>query len=87
MDVVVPKNGLFDLIEQHHTTTSSKGGRPSYPLETMLRIHLLLQWYDLRNPAMEDALIETARAHFRGKVENPNRVVKLQLGFLKTLLR
>ena len=24
----------------------------------MLRIHLLQQWYDLRDPAMEDALIE-----------------------------
>jgi IS5 family transposase len=26
----------------------------------MLRIHLLLQWYDLSDPAMEDALIEVA---------------------------
>ncbi|MFN7777635.1 MAG: IS5 family transposase, partial [Betaproteobacteria bacterium] len=40
--------------------TSSKGGRPPYPLETMLRIHLLQQWYDLSDPAMEDALIEVA---------------------------
>jgi len=27
-------------------------------LETMLRIHLMQQWYDLSDPAMEDALIE-----------------------------
>jgi IS5 family transposase len=26
----------------------------------MLRIHLLQQWYDLSDPAMEDALIEVA---------------------------
>ena len=30
----------------------------AYPLETMLRIHLMQQWYDLSDPAMEDALIE-----------------------------
>ena len=46
--------------ERVHPRTSSNGGRPPYPLETMLRIHLLLQWYDLSYPAMEDALIEVA---------------------------
>ena len=34
------------------------GGLPPYPLVTMLRIHLLQQWYSLSGPAMEDALIE-----------------------------
>ena len=34
------------------------GGLPPYPLATMLRIHLLQQWYSLSDPAMEDALIE-----------------------------
>jgi transposase, IS5 family len=29
-------------------------------METMLRVHLLQQWYDLSDPAMEDALIEVA---------------------------
>jgi len=42
------------LIE-HHYPTSRKGGRPPYPLETMLRVHLMEQWYDLSDPAMEDA--------------------------------
>ena len=58
MEVVVPWKELIDLIEPHYPKTSSKGGRPPYPLETMLRIHLLQQWYDLSDPAMEDALIE-----------------------------
>jgi len=58
MEAVVPWKELLDLIEQHYPKTSSKGGRPPYPLETMLRIHLLQQWYDLSDPAMEDALIE-----------------------------
>ena len=37
-----------------------KGGRPPYPLVTILRIHLLLlQWYSLSDTAMKEALIET----------------------------
>jgi len=58
MEAVVPWKALVDLIEPHYPRTSSKGGRPPYQLETMLRIHLLQQWYDLSDPAMEDALIE-----------------------------
>ena len=60
MEAVVPWKALVDLIEAHYPTTSSKGGQPPYPLETMLRVHLLQKWYDLSDPAMEDALIEVA---------------------------
>jgi transposase, IS5 family len=55
MEKVVPWKAL---IEPHYPKSSSKGGRPAYPLETMLRVHLMQQWYDLSDPAMEDALIE-----------------------------
>jgi IS5 family transposase len=58
MERVVPWKALLELIEPHYPKTSSKGGRPPYPLQTLLRIHLLQQWYDLSDPAMEDALIE-----------------------------
>jgi IS5 family transposase len=58
MEVVVPWQALIDLIEPYYPKTSSKGGRPPYPLATMLRIHLLQQWYSLSDPAMEEALIE-----------------------------
>ncbi len=54
----MPWKALINLIEPCYSKTSSKGDRPPYPLETMLRIHLLQQWYDLSDPAMEDALIE-----------------------------
>ena len=60
MDQVVPWQPLLDLIEPLYPKTSSKGGRPPYPLATMLRIHLMQQWYSLSDPAMEDALIELA---------------------------
>ena len=45
-------------LEPVYPKVSSKGGRPPYPLATILRIHLMPQWYSLSDPAMEDALIE-----------------------------
>jgi len=58
MEKVVPWKALIDLNEPHYPKTSSKGGRPSHTLATMLRIYHLQQWYVLSDPAMEDALIE-----------------------------
>jgi len=58
MEAVVPWDALINLIEPHYPKASKKGGRPPYPLATMLRIHLLQQWYSLSDPAMEEALIE-----------------------------
>ena len=58
MEQVVPWQPLIDLIEPFYPKTGSKGGRPPFPLETMLRIHLMQHWYSLSDPAMEDALIE-----------------------------
>jgi len=58
MEVVVPWQARIDLIAPDYPKTSKKGGRPPYQLATMLRIHLLQQWYSLSDPAMEEALIE-----------------------------
>jgi hypothetical protein len=58
MEKVVPWQGLVELIEPHYPKTGEKGGRPPYPLPTMLRIHLMQQWYSLSDPAMEETLIE-----------------------------
>jgi IS5 family transposase len=56
--LAVTGDALIALIEPHYPKTNRKGGRPPYPLTTMLRIHLLQHWYCLRDPAMEEALIE-----------------------------
>jgi IS5 family transposase len=58
MEVVVPWDVLISLIEPVYPKTGKKGGRPPYQLATMLRIHLLQQWYSLSDPAMEEALID-----------------------------
>jgi IS5 family transposase len=74
MEAIVPWKALVDLIESY-SKTSSKGGRQPYPLETMLRIHLLQQWYDLSDPSMEDALIEVATMRrFAGIALISNRI-------------
>jgi IS5 family transposase len=43
MEAVVPWQALMDLIELPYPKSSKKGGRPPYPLATMLRVHLLQQ--------------------------------------------
>jgi IS5 family transposase len=58
MEAVVPWDALIGLIEPIYPKTGKKGGRPPYPLATMLRIHLLQPWYFLSDPAMKEALIE-----------------------------
>lgn len=56
MEQVVPWAGLLALIEPFYPKAGN--GRPPYPLETMLRIHLLQNWFALSDPAMEEALYE-----------------------------
>ena len=55
---VDPWDALIALSEPHYPKTTKKGRRPPYPLATMLQMHLLPQWNSLRDPAMEEALIE-----------------------------
>ena len=57
MSLVVPWTELVGLIRPFAaSSTGVKGGRPSFAVETMLRIHFLQQWFGLSDPAMEEAL-------------------------------
>ena len=57
MNLVVPwRTELVGLILPFTPVTGSKGGRPAFAVETMLRIHFLQQWFGLSDPAMEEAL-------------------------------
>jgi len=65
MDQVVPWAELMAVIEPFWP--KGERGRPPFPLETMLRIHLMQQWYALSDPAMEEALNEIVpRQEFAG---------------------
>ena len=61
MDKVVPWAELCALIEPHYPKPRADGGgRPTVGLERMLRIHFLQQWYALSDPAVEEALYDSA---------------------------
>jgi IS5 family transposase len=60
MNLVVPWAELVSLIAPHAPAPGAKGGRPPFAVETMLRIHFLQQWFNLSDPAMEEALYEMA---------------------------
>lgn len=67
MEQVVPWDRLMALVEPHYPKLSPKGGRPPLPLERMFRIYCLQQWYDLSDPAAEEALYDSlAMRRFAG---------------------
>jgi IS5 family transposase len=56
MDTVIPWPRLLAVVEAAQPRMTSRGGRPSFPAETMLRIHFMQQWFALSDPGMEEAL-------------------------------
>ena len=56
MNAVVPWERLTALIRPHYPT--GKGGRPPMPLERMLRVYFMQQWFNLSDPQAEDALYD-----------------------------
>ena len=65
MDAVIPWARLTGLIEPHYPK-AGQGTQPM-PLERMLRIYFLQHWFNLSDPAMEDALYDSeAMRRFAG---------------------
>ena len=56
MNHVVPWAALVALVTPH--APAGRRGRPPFPVETMLRIHFMQQWFGLSDPAMEEALFD-----------------------------
>ena len=57
MELVVPWKAMLKVIEPHYPV-AGRGRRP-YAMESMLRVHLMQNWFALSDPAMEEALYET----------------------------
>ncbi len=55
MDRVVPWSELVSLIEPYAPESGRRGQQP-FAVEAMLRIHFMQQWFNLSDPAMEEAL-------------------------------
>lgn len=58
MEQVVPWRELFALIEPFYPKNDG-AGRPVVGLERMLRIYFLQQWFNLSDPAVEEALYDS----------------------------
>jgi IS5 family transposase len=59
MDRIVPWQELVAVVEPHYPKVGDAGGRPPMPLERMLRIYFLQLWFNLSDPAVEEALYDS----------------------------
>lgn len=67
MDEVVPWGRMLALIAPHYPKVGPKGGRPPMPLEMMLRVYFLQNWYALSDPMAEETLYDSdAMRRFAG---------------------
>jgi IS5 family transposase len=67
MEAVVPWGRLLALIAPHYPKAGSKGERPPMPLETMLRVYFLQNWYALSDRMAEETLYDSeAMRRFAG---------------------
>ena len=71
MDELVPWKKLEKKIKPHYPKNGH--GRQPYPLSVMLRVHCMQLFYNLSDPAMEDALyeIESMRRFAGLRLSNP----------------
>jgi len=66
MDQVIPWKALTKELEQYYPNPQGAGRRPK-GLERMLRIYFMQHWYNLSDPAMEEALYDSrAMREFAG---------------------
>lgn len=57
MDAVIPWASMLALIEPHYPKAGN--GTQPMPLERMLRIYFMQQWFNLSDPGMEDTLYDS----------------------------
>jgi IS5 family transposase len=56
MNQVIPWQELLQIINKYYPVAGN--GRHPIPMERMLRVYFMQQWYGLSDPAMEDALYD-----------------------------
>ncbi len=57
MDQVIPWGQILGLIEPHYPKAGN--GTQPMPMQRMLRIYFMQQWFNLSDPAMEDSLYDS----------------------------
>ena len=73
MDAVIPWQRLIGRIEPHYPKAGA--GRQPLGLEKMLRIYFLQQWFNLSDPAAEDAIYDSESMRRFARVELSDDVV------------
>src|ERR1019366_1397932 len=87
MQVIVPWAELTAVVEAYYPKISEAGGRPPLPLERMLRVYFLQLWFNLSDPAVEEALYDSAAMRkFRHLLEK-NKLGKKLLATVNEHLR
>jgi IS5 family transposase len=59
MDRIIPWPEMTAAVQTVYPKISENGGRPPIPLERMLRIYFLQLWFNLSDPAVEEALYDS----------------------------
>ncbi len=59
MEQIIPWPELTAAVQTVYPKISENGGRPPIPLERMLRIYFLQLWFNLSDPAVEEALYDS----------------------------
>ena len=59
MDQIIPWPELAAAVQTVYPKISENGGRPPIPVERMLRIYFLQLWFNLSDPAVEEALYDS----------------------------
>ena len=57
MDAIIPWNQWINIIQPYYP--SGKRGRPTRGIETMLRMYLMQNWFNLSDEAIEDAVYDS----------------------------
>ena len=59
MLTAIPWQRLGDKIKPYYfSNDNTKGGRPPFELDLILKIHCMQQWFGLSDPGMEDAIYD-----------------------------
>jgi IS5 family transposase len=69
VEAVIPWERLLALIESHYPKAGA--GRQPHPMERMLRIYFMQNWFNLSDPQAEDSLYD---------IESMRRFARLELG-------
>ena len=72
MEEMIPWEHWVHIIRPYYP--SGKKGRPPKEIETMLRMYLMQNWFNLSDAGIEDAIYDSySKAVYRGIAKNMNR--------------